>query len=83
MLQLDHVLHLDFVNAPALEFLANDTGEVGGKVRKAGESGAGNVTFVQIYEAGCVSTQAVPAMLDADIPSSATWLPMINPRLLW
>ncbi len=55
MLQLEHIFHLDLMNAPALEFIANDTGEVGGRVRKAGESGAGNVTFVQIYEAGYVS----------------------------
>ncbi|KAL1951716.1 hypothetical protein VTO73DRAFT_865 [Trametes versicolor] len=65
MLQLEHVLHLDFVNAPPLEFIANDTGEVGGKVRKAGGSGAGNVTFVQIYEAGHMAPHDQPeATLD-------------------
>ena len=56
MLQLQHKYHEEFSNAPLLPFIAAPTGDVAGKVRSAGGYGAGNVTFVQIFEGGYVHT---------------------------
>ncbi|KAH9854286.1 peptidase S10 serine carboxypeptidase [Lenzites betulinus] len=60
MLRLEHVFHDEFVNAPVSQFVAKDSGEIGGKVRKAGGSGSGNVTFVQIYEGGHMAPHDQP-----------------------
>ena len=51
MLKLEHKYHEEFSNAPLLPFLT-ERGDVGGKVRSAGGSGSGNVTFVQIFDGG-------------------------------
>ena len=53
MLKLEHKYYEEFSNAPLLPFLT-ERGDVGGKVRSAGGSGAGNVTFVQIFDGGYV-----------------------------
>lgn len=57
MLRLDHKLHEEFLRAPFLPFLTEYTGTPGGKVRTAGP-GAGNVTYVQIFDGGYVSLPA-------------------------
>ena len=54
MARLEHKHHEDFANAPLLPFITEITGEVGGKVRTAGGPGAGNVSFVQIFDGGYV-----------------------------
>ena len=54
MLQLEHKYHDEFSNAPLLPFITELTGDVGGKVRSAGGHGAGDVTFVQIFDGGYV-----------------------------
>ncbi len=51
MLKLEHKHYEEFSNKPLLPFLTA-VGEVGGKVRSAGGPGAGNVTFVQIFDGG-------------------------------
>ncbi|KAI0354677.1 peptidase S10 serine carboxypeptidase [Trametes cingulata] len=60
MLQLEHKFHEGFIRAPNWEFIVEETGEVGGRVRSAGGYGAGNVTFVQIYEAGHMAPHDQP-----------------------
>ena len=55
MLKLEHKLHEEFSHAPFLPFVTKHTGDFGGRVRSAGDWGAGNVTFVQIYDGGYVS----------------------------
>ena len=54
MEQLEHNLHADFAKAKSLPWLTIDGTSVAGEVRSAGGNGlsAGNVTFVQVYEAG-------------------------------
>ncbi|KAI0368924.1 peptidase S10 serine carboxypeptidase [Pilatotrama ljubarskyi] len=65
MLRLEHGFHEEFARAPSLEFIAKDTSEIAGRVRRAGTSGAGNVTFVQIYEGGHMAPHDQPeATLD-------------------
>jgi cathepsin A (carboxypeptidase C) len=48
---LEHNFHDEFVKAKSLQWTTKSTGRVAGEVRAAGH-GAGNVTFVQVYEAG-------------------------------
>ncbi|KAI0756437.1 alpha/beta-hydrolase [Daedaleopsis nitida] len=65
MLQLEHKHHEEFANAPLLPFITKLTGDVGGKVRSAGGRGAGNVTFVQIFDGGHMAPHDQPeATLD-------------------
>ena len=52
MLKLEHKHHEEFSSAPLLPFITEMSGDVGGKVRTAGGSGAGNVTYVQIFDGG-------------------------------
>ena len=54
MLKLEHKHHEEFSSAPLLPFITEMTGDVGGKVRAVGGSGAGNVTYVQIFDGGYV-----------------------------
>ena len=61
MARLEHKHHEEFADAPLLPFITEITGEVGGKVRTAGGPGAGNVTFVQIFDGGYVHPPAVCA----------------------
>ncbi|KAI0713118.1 alpha/beta-hydrolase [Cerioporus squamosus] len=64
MLKLEHKHHEEFSNAPLLPFLT-ELGDVGGKVRSAGGPGAGNVTFVQIFDGGHMAPHDQPeATLD-------------------
>ena len=55
--QLEHKFHSDFVKAKSVPWITLADGRVAGEVRAAGGNGftAGNVTFVQVYEAGCVA----------------------------
>ncbi|KAK7695138.1 hypothetical protein QCA50_002328 [Cerrena zonata] len=54
MEQLEHNHHTEFAKSKALPWLTLDGKTVAGEVRSAGGNGfsAGNVTFVQVYEAG-------------------------------
>ena len=56
MSQLEHKLHKEFEKAPSTKWVTAKSGRVAGEVRSAGGGGfgAGNVTFVNVYEAGCV-----------------------------
>jgi hypothetical protein len=58
MENLEHVFHKEFKAAPSIQWVPAGTGRVAGEVRSAGGNGfgAGNVTFVNIYEAGFVSS---------------------------
>lgn len=71
MLKLEHKYHEEFSHAPLLPFISELTGTPGGKVRSAGGAGAGNVTYVQIFDGGCVSGSAIfPALsVCPDVPS--------------
>ncbi|KAI0800534.1 alpha/beta-hydrolase [Fomes fomentarius] len=65
MIQLEHKHHVAFSNAPLLPFITELTGDVGGKVRSAGGPGAGNVTYVQIFDGGHMAPHDQPeATLD-------------------
>lgn len=52
--QLEHKFHKEFKEAPSIQWVTTGSGRVAGEVRAAGGSGfgAGNVTFVNVYEAG-------------------------------
>jgi len=51
---LEHKFHKEFKAAPNIQWVTAGEGRVAGEVRSAGGSGfgAGNVTFVNVYEAG-------------------------------
>jgi hypothetical protein len=53
---LEHKFHKEFKAAPNIQWVTAGEGRVAGEVRSAGGSGfgAGNVTFVNVYEAGFV-----------------------------
>ncbi|CCM01445.1 uncharacterized protein FIBRA_03497 [Fibroporia radiculosa] len=51
MRKLEHIFHPEFGKAPSRRWYTIKSGLLGGEVRTAGQ-GAGNVTFVQIYDAG-------------------------------
>lgn len=61
MEQLEHNFHTEFAKSKALPWLTLDGKKVAGEVRSAGGSGfsAGNVTFVQVYEAGYVAVMCL------------------------
>ncbi|KAF7795558.1 hypothetical protein EIP86_006720 [Pleurotus ostreatoroseus] len=52
--KLEHKFHNDFVKSKSLPWMTLSSGRIAGEVRSAGGDGftAGNVTFVQVYEAG-------------------------------
>ncbi|KAI0053413.1 serine carboxypeptidase [Auriscalpium vulgare] len=54
MAQLEHKFHKEFAASTSEKWVTAGTGRVAGEVRSAGGGGfgAGNVTFVQVYEAG-------------------------------
>ena len=54
MLELEHKHHEEFANAPFLPFYVEQIENFGGMVRSAGGPGAGNVTYVQIFDGGYV-----------------------------
>ncbi|KAH9028317.1 serine carboxypeptidase [Lactarius hengduanensis] len=51
---LEHKFHKEFKAAPPIQWVIERSGRVAGEVRTAGGggTGAGNVTFVNVYEAG-------------------------------
>ncbi|KAH9996036.1 Alpha/Beta hydrolase protein [Russula vinacea] len=51
---LEHKFHKEFKRAPSIQWVTAREGRVAGEVRSAGGRGfgAGNVTFVNVYEAG-------------------------------
>ncbi|KAH8983045.1 Alpha/Beta hydrolase protein [Lactarius hatsudake] len=51
---LEHKFHKEFKAAPSIQWVIGRSGRIAGEVRTAGggDFGAGNVTFVNIYEAG-------------------------------
>lgn len=54
--KLEHKFHEEFSKTPSSPWVTLDSGKVAGEVRSAGGDGftAGNVTFVNVYEAGYV-----------------------------
>ena len=57
MQELDHNHHIEFAKSKSVPWLTLDGKLVAGEVRTAGGKGfsAGNVTFVQVYDAGYVA----------------------------
>lgn len=53
---LEHQFHAEFAASGDEQWVAAETGRVAGRVRSAGGGGlgAGNVTYVEVFEAGCV-----------------------------
>ncbi len=51
MSRLEHRFHDEFTRTPSLRWATKRAGTYVGEVRSAGP-GAGNVTFVQVYDAG-------------------------------
>ncbi|KAH9051982.1 Alpha/Beta hydrolase protein [Lactarius vividus] len=51
---LEHKFHKEFKAAPSIQWVIERSGRIAGEVRTAGGGGfgAGNVTFVNVYEAG-------------------------------
>ncbi|KAH9023151.1 Alpha/Beta hydrolase protein [Lactarius pseudohatsudake] len=51
---LEHKFHKEFKAAPSIQWVIGRSGRIAGEVRTAGggDFGAGNVTFVNVYEAG-------------------------------
>ncbi|KAH8094750.1 Alpha/Beta hydrolase protein [Cristinia sonorae] len=51
---LEHTFHEEFSKAKPIPWVTLDSGKIAGEVRSAGGDGftAGNVTFVQVYDAG-------------------------------
>ena len=56
--KLENKFHEEFAKSTPAHWTTLETGRVAGTVRSAGGDGfsAGNVTFVQVYEAGYVRT---------------------------
>lgn len=54
--KLEHKFHEEFEKTPSSPWITLNSGKVAGEVRSAGGEGftAGNVTFINVYEAGCV-----------------------------
>ena len=54
MVKLEHNFHDEFEKSVAVPWITLESGQLAGEVRTAGGEGftAGNVSFVQIYEAG-------------------------------
>jgi cathepsin A (carboxypeptidase C) len=52
--KLEHKFHEEFVKSVPTKWTTLESGRVAGEVRSAGGNGftAGNVTFVQVFEAG-------------------------------
>jgi hypothetical protein len=72
----------EFQSSTALPWVTIKDNKVAGEVRVAGGDGstAGNVTFVTIFEAGCVRSSA-PMFYGVDYVSG-TWCHSTSPRLL-
>lgn len=56
MIKLDNPFHAEFSKANNTHWVTLDSGKVAGEVRAAGGAGlgAGNYTYVEVYEAGLV-----------------------------
>ena len=65
MSKLENRFHSEFVRKKPVPWVTLSSGRVAGEVRAAGggDFSAGNIAFVQIYEAGCV-----PRFGDESIP---------------
>lgn len=63
MQKLEHNYHSEFAIAPARRWKTTESGLVGGEVRSAGP-GAGNVTFVQVYDAGHMAPHDQPEVTE-------------------
>jgi len=65
---LDSKFHNEFASTKSTPFVIYHSGKVAGEVRSAGGAGhtAGNVTFVNIHEAGYVSAPLYPLSIIHD-----------------
>lgn len=64
MSRLEHKFHPEFERSPSVKWRTHEWGYLAGEVRSAGQ-GSGNVTFVQIYNAGHMAPHDQPgAALD-------------------
>jgi hypothetical protein len=81
---MDTIFLDEFSTAPTEQWITMHSGKVAGTVRTAGGagSGAGNVTFVTVHEAGSVKS---PFLCTSIIYQSflGTWSLSINLKLLW
>ncbi len=83
---LESKFHKEFKAAPSIQWVTAGEGRVAGEVRSAGGSGfgAGNVTFVNVYEAGCVLLWVLvfSFLLIACLPIDI-WYHMTNQKQHW
>jgi hypothetical protein len=81
---LDSSFQSEYVAAKTIPWVTAGSGKLAGTVRSAGGKGfsAGNVTFVTVFEAGCVfvflpgHSVLIPAITD-------TWFHSISRKRLW
>lgn len=54
MEKLEHIYHSEFASTKGVPWVTLESGTIAGEVRSAGGQGftSGNVTFVQVFEAG-------------------------------
>lgn len=87
MSALEHDFHSEFAASEATKWVTTETGRVSGQVRSAGggEFGAGNVTFVEVFEAGYVvyGPRVLVVKILIALRFLDTWSPSISPRRLW
>lgn len=65
MIKLEHNFHEEFSNNTPATWAILGSGRVAGRVRSAGGDGftAGNVTFVEVFDAGYMLLAVNPTML--------------------
>ena len=83
--KLEHKFHKQFESSIPVKWTTLESGRVAGEVRAAGGDGftAGNVTFVQVYEAGYVFTLPTSDGNPNAITPPDTWSHSISRKLLW
>lgn len=59
--KLEHRFHEEFSRSRSLPWITLESGKIAGEVRSAGGDGftAGNVTFINVYEAGYVHSRII------------------------
>ncbi|KAI0714777.1 alpha/beta-hydrolase [Earliella scabrosa] len=80
MLELEHKHHEEFANAPFLPFYVEQIEDFGGMVRSAGGPGAGNVTYVQIFDGGHMAPHDQP---EATLDMITRWVQNVPFDVFW
>jgi len=77
MERLEHKFHSEFASSPSKQWKTAESNIVGGEVRSAGY-GAGNVTFVQVYEAGHMAPHDQPEVTADMITKWIQYIPFLS-----